>query len=141
IPYKGGSGSLNATLSGEVQMTFASTTTAEPHIKSGRLRALGVTCAQPSSLASGVPPIGASLPGYEATGGTGLFVPAKTPAPIVTRLNQEIVRIVHQPELKQKFFNSGVEPVGSTPEEFAATIKTELAKWGKVIKDAGIKVE
>ena len=141
IPYKGGSGSLNAVLGGEVQLTFGNVTSLEPHIKSGKVRALGVTSAQPSTLASGIPPIGASLPGYEATGGTGMYAPAKTPTAIIKRLNQEIVRVLNQPEMKQKFFNSGVEAVGGTPEEFAVTIKAELAKWGKLIKDAGIKVE
>ncbi len=141
VPYKGGSGALNAALGGEVQMTFANPIAAEPHIKSGKVRALGVTSVQPSTLAAGVPPIGSSLPGYESTGGTGMFAPAKTPAAIINRLNKEMVQIVNQPEVKQKFLNSGVEPVGNSPEEFAATIKSELAKWGKVIKEAGIRLE
>ena len=110
------------------------------HLKSGKIRAIAITSARPSSLLPDLPTIAATgVPGYEAVSMLGLFVPAKTPPPLVYRLNQEIVRVLARPEIKERFFNTGVETVGSTPGEFAATIKSEMTRMGKVIKDAGIQ--
>src|SRR5262249_7347442 len=112
-----------------------------PHVKSGRLNGLAVTSATPSALLPNLPPVAATVPGYEATGYTGMFVPAKTPPAVIRRLNQEIVRVLNTQEAKEKLLNQGSEVVGSSPDELATVIRNELSRMGKVIKDTGIKVE
>ena len=140
ISYKGNGIALNALIAGEVQLAFATPGSVAAHIKSQRLRALAVTSPQPSPLLPGLPTVAsAGLPGYEAVSIVGLFAPAKTPEAVVARLNQEIVRVLGRAEVKERFLSSGVETVGSTPEEFGATVKSEMARLGKVIRDAGIK--
>ena len=142
VPYKGGAAAITALISGEVQLTITDAGLVAPHVKSGKLRALAVTSAEPSALAPGLPTVAASgLPGYEAVGMTGMFAPAKTPAAIINRLNQEIVRVLNLPDVKERFLNAGVEVVASSPEQFAAKIKSDIATISKVIKDAGIKTE
>ncbi len=141
IPYKGLPASITALISGEVQLTISDAGVVGPLAKAGKLRALAVTSAEPSALAPGLPAVAASgLPGYEAVGTTGMFAPAKTPAVIISRLNQEVVRSLNRPGVKEQFFNGGVETVGSSPEEAAAYIKSDVARKAKLIKDAGIKV-
>lgn len=142
IPYKGVGPGLAALVAGEVQMMLPVITAALPHVKSGRLRALAVTSAQPSRLAPGMPTVAASgVPGYEAGGWGAVFAPAGTPAAIITRLNEEIVRVIETPDVRDRLINAGTEPVSGSPEALAATIKSEMAKWGKLIKDANIKAE
>ena len=142
ISYKGNGPALNALIAGEVQLAFATPGSVTGHIKSGRLKALAVTTPQPSALLPGLPTVAASgLPGYEAVSIVGVFAPAKTPAAVIQRLNREFVGVLQQPDIKDKFINVGVEPVGSTPEEFGATVKTEMTRLGKVIRDAGIRDE
>ncbi len=126
-------------LSGEVQMSFASAGGVMTHIKSGRLKALAVTSLQPSPLVPGMPTLAASgLPGFETGTIFGLFAPAKTPDAVVRRLNLEIVRFLSTAEAKQRFLDSGVEAVGSSPDEFLSVIKAEMTHMGKIIRDAGI---
>jgi len=121
---------------------FANAASATPHVQSRRLRALAVGSLEPSALAPGLPTISASgVPGYESASINALFAPAKTPAPTINRLNQEIVRVLNQAEVKEKFFNTGAEPVGGSPDELGVKIKAEIARMGKVIKDAGIRAE
>ncbi len=140
VPYKGNGPALNALLGGEVQLMFANAGSVALHLKSGRLRALAVTTAQPSALAPGLPTMAASgLPGYQAEVPTGIFAPAKTPTTLVNLLHREIVKVLNRADVKEKFFNIGVEVVGGTPEEFTAYIRSDMAKWSKVIKDAGIR--
>ncbi len=140
VPYKGAGPAVNDLIGGHVQLMSVVIATGMPHVKSGKLRGLAVTSLQPSALAPGFATVASSgLPGYESVSIQGLFVPAKTPAAIVTRLNQEIVRAVNKPELKEKFILSGVEPVGSTPEELVAAVKAEMTKSGKIIKDISIR--
>ena len=140
IPYKGNGPALNDLLGGQVQMMFATASGVMSHAKSGRLRALAVTSAQPTALVPGLPTMAASgVPGYESVQVLGLFAPAKTPATLITRLNQEIVRAVTRAEVKQKFFDSGNDIIGSSPREAADKLKSEIAVWGKVINDAGIR--
>src|SRR5262249_23583449 len=140
IPYKGAGAALNDVIAGHVQVMFANTLAVTPHVKSGRLRALGVASAQPTALAPGLPTITASgVPGYESESIAGVFAPAKTPAAIIDRLNQEVVRVLNKEEVKQRIFNAGAEAVGSSPEAFAATIRLEMLRLGKVIKEAGIR--
>ncbi len=140
ISYKGNGIALNALMAGEVQLAFATPGSVAAHIKSGRLRPLAVTSPQPSPLLPGLPTVAAAgLPGYEAMSIVGLFAPAKTPEAVIARLNQEVVRVLAQPEIKARFLGSGVETVGSTPEEFGATVRAEMNRLGKVIRDAGIR--
>jgi tripartite-type tricarboxylate transporter receptor subunit TctC len=117
---------------------FAGLGTVAPHMKSGRLRALAVTSARPSALVPGLRTVAESLPGYESASILGIFAPAKTPATIINRLHHEIVRAISRAEVKERLFNAGVEVVGSSPEEFMATVKSDMVRMGKVIKDAGI---
>ena len=142
IGYRGTGQAFTSLISGEVQLMFPNAASVTPHVKSGRLRALAVTSAVPSALAPGLPTVTASgVPGYESLARFGMFAPAKTPEAVVRRLNQEIVRALNMADVKQKLFNSGAEVVGSSPEEFGTTIKSEMARLGKVIKDAGIRAE
>ena len=142
VAYKGMGSAILGVIRGEVQIMFPSAAAVTPHIKSGRLRALAVTSARPTALAPGLPTMAVSgLAGYESLGMFGVFAPAGTPAPIVNRLNQEMVRVLNKPDIKQKFFDSGTETVGNTPEEFSAIVKSDMAKMGKLIKDAGIRAD
>ena len=142
IPYKGGGPALNGLLSGEVQLTFSSASSVALYAKSGRLKALAVGSAEPSVLAPGLPTVAASgLPGYESVSINGIFVPAGTPAPIVKRLNHEIVRVLNQADVKERLLNSGTEAIGSSPGQFATAVKSDLARMSKVLRDAGIHAE
>jgi len=142
IPYKGSGPALNAVIAGQVQLMFPSAGSATQHIKAGRLRALAVTTAQPSALVPGLPTVAASgLPGYESTSPFGVFAPLKMPAAIIARLNRDIARGLNDSEIKPRFTGAGVETVGSTPAELGAMVKSEMAKWGKLIREAGIREE
>lgn len=141
IPYKGGGPAVIGLVGGQVQLMFATAASAAPHVKSGRLKALAVTSAGPSALFPGLPAVAATVPGYEAAAINGVFAPAGTPAAVVNRLNRAIVQFLGRADVKEKFFRVGVETVGSSPAEFAATVKSEMVKWGKVIRDAGIRDE
>ena len=139
VNYRTAPAALSELLGGEVQLMFSPAAPAVPHVKSGRLRALAVTSARPSALFPELPTVAASgITDYESVQKTGMFAPAGTAAAIVTRLNQEIVRILKEPDVRTKLANGGVEVIASTPAEFAAKIQTEMTRLGKVIKDAGI---
>jgi tripartite-type tricarboxylate transporter receptor subunit TctC len=141
VPYKGSGPALNAAISGEVQMIVTSAPPALPHVKSGKLKALAVTSAQPSALAPGLPPVAAAgLPGYLAVQYLAAFAPAKTPAELITRLNMEIARTMRRPSVKDRLFSAGMEVPGGSPQEVGEIIKSEMAKWGKLIKDANIRI-
>ena len=139
VPYKGTGAATIGLLGAQVQLLFATPVSVTSLIKAGKLRALAVTSAKPSALVPGVPPVATTMPGYEIRGASAMFAPAGTPAAIVGRLNQEAVRLLNQPEVKEKFFNVGVEVVGNSPAELAAVLKAEMARLGKVIRDAGIR--
>lgn len=140
VPYKGGAPALNALIGGEVQLTFSVAGTVIPHLKTSRLRALAITSPQPSPLVPGLVTVAASgLPGYDAESLYAMFAPAGTPPAIIARLNQETVRYLSMPETKERFLNAGLEAAGSTPEQLVAIIKADMAKWGKLIKEAGIR--
>lgn len=142
IPYKGTGPAVNALVGGQVQLMFVSPTSVAPHVKAGRLRGLAVTAAQPSALAPGLPTVSAAgLTGYESSSSFGVLAPAYTPAVIIDRLNREIVQVLAGAEAKERLFSAGVEPVGNSAEEFAATIKSDMSKWGKLIRAAGIRDE
>ena len=140
ISYRGSPSALNAVLSGEVQLMFATAAPAKPHIQAGRVRALGVTTGTRMAAYPDLPTIAeAGLPGFEAVSFHGIFAPAKTPDGVVSRLQQEMVRILSRPDTRDRFAGIGAEPVGSTREELAAAIKAEVARMGKVIREAGIQ--
>ena len=141
IPYKGGGPALTDLLGGQVQLMFATMPAAMPHVRSGKLRAVAVTSAKRSQAMPELPTIGETLKGYEASTWYGVLAPARTPRTVVAALHGEIAKILGVAETKDKLLLQGFEPVGGTPEEFAAYIKSEIAKWGKVIKAAGIKAE
>jgi tripartite-type tricarboxylate transporter receptor subunit TctC len=140
IGYKGGGPALNDVLAGQVKVMFATTGSVMGHVKSNRLRALGVTSAQPSALVPGMATVASlGVPGYSSEAIYGFWAPAKTPRAIVSRLHEETVRVLQSPEVKERLFNSGVEAVGSTPAEFAAVIKAESTRLSEVIRKAGIR--
>jgi tripartite-type tricarboxylate transporter receptor subunit TctC len=142
VPYKGAAPAVNALLSGEVQVAFSTAAEAMPQVKAGRLRAIAVCSEKPSAITPGLPTVASSgLPGYQAGNINGVFGPAKLPDAITRRLNQEITRVISRPDVKEKLLNAGFEPVGGSPEEFAAVLKSEIAGGAKVIQAAGIKVE
>jgi len=128
-------------ISGQVQAMFDAMPTALPQVKANRLRAIAVTTAKRSPQLPDLPTIAESLPGFEAAGWFGFAAPAKTPAPVVMALNKEIVRILALPDVKERLIAQGAEPVGDTPEQFAQYIKSEAAKWGKVIKSLNLKID
>ncbi len=140
IAYKGSGLAATGLLAGEVQMMFVSASVGLPHVRTGRLRALAVGSAQPSALAPDIPTMAAAgLPGYEAASTSGMFAPARTPAAIVNLLNRQIVHALGRPDVKEMFLKSAIEAVGSTPEAFAEFIRNDMAKWSRVIRDAGIR--
>jgi tripartite-type tricarboxylate transporter receptor subunit TctC len=142
VPYKGTGAALNDLLGGQTQLMFAVAASVVPHVKAGRLRALGVTGAQPSAALPDVPAIAAAgVPGYEAVQYSGLFAPARTPAAIVELLSRAAATVLNRSETRERLYNLGVEVVGSTPAEFAAKIKSEVGVLGKVIRDAGIQAD
>ena len=140
VPYKGTIQVMTAIVSGESQMTINDLGLIMPHAKSGRLRALAVTSLDPTALAPGMPTVAESgLAGFEVTGVTAAWAPAKTPAAILTRLNQEIVRHLNRQDVKERYLSNDMEVVASTPEQLAARQKSDMVKWGKLFSDAGIK--
>jgi tripartite-type tricarboxylate transporter receptor subunit TctC len=142
VAYKGTGQAVQAVLSGEVQLLFANTPSVGPHVKAGKLRALAVTGSKPSPHFPSLPTMSnAGLPGYEVISMDGIYAPARTPREIITQLNQEIVRVITSPDVKQKFFDAGVEVVGSSSEAFAQRIKAEIDQWAKIIRAGGIKVD
>ena len=142
VQYKGAGMAVVGLLAGEVSVMFPTTPTVIGHLKAGRLRALGVTTAKRTQALPDVPSISeAGLPGYESTQWFGILAPAATPRPIIDRLNQEIVRIMQSPAMKQRLTNDGMEVVAGTPEQFGAHIKAETEKWAKVVKAIGLKPE
>lgn len=142
VPFQGGGPAVTSTVGGHTPMVITTISSAAGHIKQGTVRALAVTGSKRSPALPDVPTLAeAGVPDQESEVILGVLVPAQTPSPIVERLHREIVRIVAQPEMKERLATVGFEAVGSTPAEFATRIKAEIAKWGKVIKDANIKAQ
>ena len=141
VGYKGTGPSVAALMAGEVQVMIANAGTIMPQARAGRLHALAVTTAKPSSLAPELPTLTTFVPGYEAGVFIGLWAPARTPAGIINMLSQEAARALNRPETKKLLYDSGLEAVGNSPEEFAALLKSEYAKWGKLIKALDFKKE
>ncbi len=141
MPYKGLAPAHVDTIGGQLSMMFDGIVTGVPAAKSGRLRALGVTTAKRWQGAQDIPAIGESLPGFEVNSWYGLLAPTGTPRDIITRLNTEVASSLREPDARARLFSIGAEPMSNTPEEFGAFIQSEMAKWAKVVKVAGIRVE
>ena len=142
IPYKGAGAAMIDIISGQVQMIFAVPNAVVEHVRTGRLRALAVTSAEPSALFPGMPTVAASgVPGYESVGIYGVFTTAKTPDAIIRRVNREILRILATDDVKKRMLGAAMEPVGSTPEQFDAKFRGESARMEKVIKATGMRIE
>ena len=142
VNYKGTAPALNDLISGQVQVMFPSSGSVTGHIKSARLRALAITTGKPSALFPALPTVAeAGVPGYAMETIYGIWAPARTPEAIIKLLNQEIVRVLAQAEAKERFLKVGIETIGSTPEQFAATIKADMNRLGAVIRNAGISAE
>jgi tripartite-type tricarboxylate transporter receptor subunit TctC len=141
VPYKGIPAAVTDVIGGRVTMLFTTTISAAPHVKSGKLRALAITSAKRQASMPDVPTVGETLPGYRAEAFQGMVAPAGVAPAIVNKLAAEVARIVHLPDVAQRFQLDGAEPVGSTPKEFAAFLRSEMQQWSKVVRDAGIKPE
>jgi tripartite-type tricarboxylate transporter receptor subunit TctC len=142
IPYKGAPPALNDLIAGQVQVMFGTILAAAPHVRSGRVRAIAITGAQRTNALPDVMTFAqAGLPTYDASSWNGVLVPAGTPRAIVDRLNTELVRILKSPSVLERLEQDGAVPVPTTPEEFAAFIKSEIAKWAKVVQAAHIRID
>jgi len=142
VPYKGSAPAITDLLGGQVHLMFDNMPSAFPHVQAGKLRALAVTTAQRAAAAPDLPTIAeAGVPGYEATSWFGVLAPAGVPRPIVDKLYREIARILKDPQVSKEMRARGAEPVGNTPDEFAAYIKAEIEKWRKVVAASGAQVD
>jgi tripartite-type tricarboxylate transporter receptor subunit TctC len=140
VAYKSNPMVTAALLEGEIQIYFTPPITALPQVKSGKLRALGVSTRERLPVLPDVPTIAeAGLPGYESTGWNGILAPAKTPREVIRRLNDAIVKVLRSPDVIEKFASQGVDPISNSPEEFATKIRVDIEKWAKVVTNAGIQ--
>jgi tripartite-type tricarboxylate transporter receptor subunit TctC len=141
IPYKGSGALNNDLIAGHVRISIGGAAASIPHVRAGRLRALGIGDSKRSAFLPDIPTIAeAGVPGFEATVWTGMLAPARTPRPIVERVNREVVRIVQSPEFRQWLNPLGADAVGSTPDEWGRTIVIEIEKWTKIARRAGLGV-
>jgi tripartite-type tricarboxylate transporter receptor subunit TctC len=142
VPYKGSAPALTDLIGGQVQLIFDSMPSAMPHVKSGRVRALAVTTAKRSPTVPDLPTIAESgVPGFDISTWYGVWAPAGTPKDIVNKIAAEIAKALHQPAVRERLAALGAEPVGNTPEEFAAYCQSELAKWSKIVRESGAKAD
>jgi len=142
VPYKGSAPAVSDLLGGQVQVMFDNLPNVLPQVKAGRLRALATSGTTRTPLAPDLPTVAeAGVPGYEVMVWFGLVAPARTPREIVRKLNAEVTRILAMPDVRERFQAQGVEPVGSTPEQFGEHIRSQMSKWAKVVKDAGVTAE
>jgi len=141
VPYKGSAPGLADLIPGNVQLFFDSIPSSLPHVKSGRIRALGVASSKRSPALPDVPTIGESLKGFEADSWFGLMMPAGTPREIIMKVNAEVLKILVSQEVKDRLLAQGGVAAGGTPEQLAERIKADIAKWGKVARTAGVKIE
>jgi tripartite-type tricarboxylate transporter receptor subunit TctC len=142
VPYKGSGPGLTDLIAGRLSVVFGTALSVLPMVKGGRLRAIAVTSSARSSLMPELPTVAeAGLPGYEASTWYGVLAPASTPRAIVTRLNAEIVKVLAQPEVRERLISQGIDPIGDSPEQFSAYVQAEIVKWARVIKATGVKAE
>ncbi len=141
VPYKGGSQALIDLLGGQVEMLFTGAPVTMPHVKSGKLKVLAVTNSKRATVLPDVPTIGETLPDYEFNNWYGVFAPAGTPRAIIDRVNAEVARVLGLPDIREKFMALGADPTPSTPERFAAVIRTDAERAGRIIKAAGVRAD
>ncbi len=142
VPYRGGLPSLTAAIAGEIELVFSDSTPVMPHIRDNKLTALGVTALRRVSIAPEIPTLDESgLPGFRITAWVGVVAPKGTPQEIVQKLNLEIGRAFKEPELASQMSAMGIDPLGGTPEEFGALLRTEIPRWKQIVQDADVKVE
>ncbi len=142
VPYKGGAVAVTDLLGGRLALMFANLTTVQQHIRSGKVRALAIGTAQRSLVVPDLPTVAeAGVPGYEANNWNGVVVPAGTPRAVIARLQREIRAIVNAPDVREKLLATAFEPIADTPAEFARYLALERVKWGRVVKDAGVRPE
>jgi tripartite-type tricarboxylate transporter receptor subunit TctC len=142
VPYKGSAPMVTDLLGGHVQVAFDNTPNVLPQVKAGKLRALAITSAQRSAMVPDIPTVAeAGVPGYEVGVWFGIVAPAATPPDVLAKLNAELNRVLAMPDVKQKFADQGVEPVGGPPERFGEHIRMQIEKWGRVVRESGAKVE
>ncbi|MGE0799599.1 MAG: Bug family tripartite tricarboxylate transporter substrate binding protein [Lautropia sp.] len=141
VPYKGSGQAITDLIAGQVDMMLDAIAIGMPHVRSGKLKALATTGTRRSGILPDLPTVAETLPGYEVTNWFGVLAPKGTPPAVVRRIQSEIRAAIAAPDLRDKMRSEGMEPVGSTPEEFAAFIRREQERWGRVIKQAGIRVE
>ena len=140
VTYRSTPFAVTALVSGEVSVGFPGTSAAAPHVRSAKLRGLAVTSARRSPMAPDIRTIAeAGVPGYDASAWYGLLVPAKTPAEIISRLHTESLKALNRPDVKERFGATDLEPIGSTPEQFGTHIRSEIEKWGKIVKATGLR--
>lgn len=142
VPYKGGGPAMIDLVGGQVQLVYATAASAVPQIKAGKIKGIAVTTIKRSALMPSIPTIAESgLPGFDANNWYGLLLPAQTPRAIVMRLNAEVTKVLAMPDVKDFLFNQGLDPAPGTPEQFGTYIKSEIAKWAKVVKDSGARAD
>jgi tripartite-type tricarboxylate transporter receptor subunit TctC len=142
IPYKGGSQAVGDAVGGQIPLVFTAIASAGQFIRAGKLKALGVTSTARVAAMPDVPTfIESGLPGFVVNSWVGILAPARTPRPIVDRLQRDLAAVLKEPDVRERFAVLGNEPVGNTPDEFAAQIKADLAQWGEIVKRAGIRIE
>ena len=142
VPYKGGGPAVVDVLGGQIPLVFTAIASAQQYVRNGRLIGLGVPGAKRSDALPEVPTFQESgLAGFDVSSWTGIFAPAKTPAAVVSRLQKELSVVLQSPFVKERYATLGIEPVGNSPEEFGAQVKADLARWEKVVRSAGVKVE
>ena len=140
IAFKGAGAAVNAVMGGQIDLMFPTAGSVTQIIKQGRLRALAVTSLEPSAIVPGLPTMAqAGVPGYESQSRTALFAPAKTPPAVIARIHAEVTRALNQAEVRERLFAAGLEVIASTPQEAVAVIKSEMARMGKLIDDAGLR--
>ncbi len=142
VPYKGGALALAAVMGGEVQLTFSNLSVALPQVKGGKVKGIAVTSAKRATALPELPTVAESgLPGFEATASVGMLAPTGTPRALVLRVNQDVHAVVNESAMKEQFVSRGLEVALSTPEEFARYIRVEIERWGKVVRDAGMRIQ
>jgi len=142
VPYKGGGPAMTDLVGGQVQLIFATTASAIPQIKAGRIKGIAVTTAKRSALMPDLPTISeAGLAGFDANNWYGIVVPVKTPRAIIDQLNAEVTKVLNMPDVRTTLFNQGLDAAPGTPEQFGAYIRSERIKWARVIKESGAKAE
>jgi tripartite-type tricarboxylate transporter receptor subunit TctC len=141
VPYKGANPAVTDVIGGQIQLAFAPFPAAVPHIKSGRLRVLGVTSAQRSPVMPEVPTVAESgLPGYSAASWFAVLAPAKTPSPLIQKINADANRVLAQPDVRAAFAADGTEPVGGTPEQLRESMRSGIEQWGRLVRELGVKL-